>query len=568
MHMSENIQSISKAIPSMNQTSVTQVITSLSESIANNQKEVTLTGEPTLSILDIIGTSRKNYQVSINPHKTVVERNREVLNHMKKQIETGVPMYGVTSAYGGRAGVVLEKNHIYNDAKRMSEAIVHVDVSTGPLISTDIVRAAMLVRINMLLPGYSAVRHENLEALVALLNHHLTPQVGFYGTLGASGDLAHNGRVLSTLLHNPHSKITAADGATQNASEALTRAGIKKIELDPKEGLGLVNGDNFSTAAAALQTYDASRLMVINLYVTALSIQALKGSNRNFHPLLSHVRPHPGQHFVAESLVTLLDKSKLAYQELASPTNRDKDVLIQDGYSIRCLPQFYGPDWEALASIWNTIEINANSVSDNPLWTTAETATTNENPYQWVSGGNFLAMHMVESLDRLRKILIHMVKQSDRHVSRLINIHLNNGLPANLSPKGTISQCVFKGVQTQMGMLDVFASTLASPLSTAFGVHEELNQDLTSHAMTSAYLNQEVFRIAKIAIASNLIASCQAIDLRGGAELLSPRTQPLFQFVRKIVPFIEHEQPLGHYIEIMADALDSDDALALMLHNL
>ncbi len=426
----------------------------------------------------------------------------------------------------------------------------------------------MLVRINMLLPGYSAVRFENLEAIAALLHHHLTPQVGFYGTLGASGDLAHNGRVLSTLLYSPYAKVTDATGTTHNANEALPKARIKKIELNPKEGLGMVNGDNFSTAAAAIQTYEISRLMLVNLFTMALTIQALKGTNRNFHPLLSQVRPHPGQHFVSNTLISLLENSKLAYQELANPASRDNDVLIQDAYSIRCLPQFYGPDWEALVSIWDTVEINANSVSDNPLWTTPETVTKNEQPYQWVTGGNFLAMHMVESMDRLRKILIHMIKQSDRHVSRLINPHLNNGLPANLSPQNAISQCVFKGVQTQMGMLDVFATTLATPLSTAFGVHEELNQDITSHAMTSAYLNQEVLRIAKIAIASNLISSCQAIDLRGGAELLSPRTQELYHFLRNKVPFIEQEQPLGHYIEEVAAILDGDEIFELMLNNL
>lgn len=544
----------------MKQTNLPDLKWLVSELVPSITKKTTITlrGNAHLTLSDIAALDSKTTQIQIHPTAEVQKRINKIRKAMLSQVEQGVPIYGVSSAYGGQAGRVLNKGakqQRYTQAKKMSQAIVHVDVSTGPSIPTRIVRAAMLIRINMLLPGYSAIRLEVLNALASLLNHRLTPVVGFFGTLGASGDLAHNGRVLSTLLHDPSAMVEKPSGELAPANLALTEENIEKIALEPKEGLALVNGDNFSSAAASVQVIETTQLMLINLLTSALMIQALKGSNRNFHPLLSAVRPHRGQTFVAQSLLNLLKQSRLVVDELKGPKKRKKDAIIQDGYSIRCLPQYLGPDWETVEAVWNTVNVNINGVSDNPLWTTPETVTRNEKAYQWVSGGNFLAMYMADSLDKIRKVLVHIVKQNDRHLSRLINPHQNNNLPANISDPSSISQCTFKGLQTQMGMYDVYATILAAPVSTAFGVHEELNQDLTSHAMTSALMNQEVLKLTRYSLASNLIAACQAIELRGGPQLLSPATRPAFEWIRNRVPYITTEQPLGHFIEKVAQEL-------------
>jgi len=526
--------------------------------IFNSPQQIELDGESTLSLSDVYTVANFNSPVLLTPNPSVLQRIKAVRSAMLEQIESGVPIYGVSSAYGGQAGRVLNEGGTtdrYKKAKQISQAIVHVDVSTGPEIPINIVRAAMLLRVNMLLPGYSSIRLELLETIAQLLNKGITPVVGFYGTLGASGDLAHNGRLASVLLHDPSAYVRTKNGEKTFASKALKANGIPKIDLEPKEGLALVNGDNFSSAAAVIQTLDAIQLMLVNLGSAAMMIQALQGSNRNFHPLLADVRPHEGQRFVADSLRKLLHQSQLVVDELNGPKRRKKHTIIQDSYSIRCLPQYLGPDWETLDSIWETIATNCNSVSDNPIWTTPETVLPGEKPYQWVSGGNFLAMYMADALDKLRKVLVHIVKQNDRHLARLINPHQNNNLPANLSDPAAISQCTFKGLQTQMGMYDVYATVLATPVSTAFGVHEEANQDLTSHAMTSALLNQEVLKLTRLSLATNLIASCQAVDLRGGPDQLSPTTEPIYKWIRARVPYVKKEQPLGQYVEAVAAEL-------------
>lgn len=531
------------------------------------KQSINLNGEHSLTLPEIISVALSSPTVKLQPSIEVTQRHQAVLKHIKDQISNGVPIYGVSASYGARASLVInqgDKDKKWHDAQKLTEAIAHVDVSTGEPLPATITRAAMLIRLNMLMPGYSGVSLETLQCLADLINSGITPIVGRYGTLGASGDLAQNGRVLSVLRQLDSVNVWDKSGHEVPAKQALSEIGLKPLSLEPKEGLGMVNGDNFSTAAATMIAYELANLWLLNTGIMALSIQVLKGSTRDFHPLLTRIRPHPGQIFTASILRQLLEKSQLAHQELAGHEERQPGESVQDVYSIRCLPQYFGPDIERFDLTIESLVRNANAVSDNPLWTTPETITEGEAPYQWVSGGNFLAMHMSEALDSMRKLAVHMVKQNDRHLNRMINRNLNNGLPANLSDETALSQCTFKGLQTQMGMFEVYASILAAPVNTAFGIHEELNQDLTSHALTSAIMTWEVIKLVRRAMATNLIAACQGVDLRGGPDLLSPTTEPLYHWLRHRVPYIKSEQPLGHYVEaIAADLLESNQAYEL-----
>jgi histidine ammonia-lyase len=201
-----------------------------------------------------------------------------------------------------------------------------------------------------------------------------------------------------------------------------------------------------------------------------------------------------------------------------------------------------------------TLTVNANAVSDNPLWVPPDRVTPGEPPWQWVSGANFLAMHAAEAIDGLRKTLTHVVKLTDRHLARLVNPHLSNGLPANLSEVTAISGCAFKGVQIQSGMFDVYATYLSFPISTLFGVHEEGNQDITTHALTSGILAAESLRVCRYALAQTLLAVAQAIDHRGGPDLLSPATRPVYEFVRERADYAVSERPLHVPIERLYQA--------------
>lgn len=528
---------------------------------------IALTGEH-LSIPNLHTIAHTRTPVTLSHDASILSRMNASYEAMMMDVKDGRPVYGTNSAFGGQAARILNKGDEQTRvavARMISEGLVFLDISVGPKMPSTVVRSAMAIRTNMLLKGVSAVRFETLEALTAFLNHGIIPVVHWYGGIGASGDLAHNQRVVSALRGLKGTLVTTLDGKEEESIAALKKYNLKPLQLDPKEGLGLVNGDNFSTAVAAEVVSTVIRYYLIGVVVGAMVIETLKGTDRTFHPLLSHVRPHPGQSEVATIYRSLLRGSKLAYQELSGAKERPNGVKVQDGYSLRTLAQFEGVIVEIIKNTLDTITINANSTSDNPLWVPEELATEGEKPWQWVSGGNFLAMHMAEVLDQLRKVTTQLIKRNDRHLSRLIDVTENNGLPANLSdPEHSVTQCSFKGVQIQSGMFEIYSMVLANPVTTLFGTHEERNQDITAHSLTSGLLAMQNLELFKYSLAMNLLAVAQAVDLRGGGELLSPMTQPVYSFIRSISPYVREERPLHEDIEKVAEKIENGELDSLL----
>ena len=539
---------------------------SFDKQLAEAFGSVTLSGT-TLTMPEIVAVARRYAPVTFTKDKKTLQKIQTGYQHMMEQVYSGVPIYGCNTGYGARADVVVNKGskkERYEQAQAISESIVHTDITVGPELSSDIVRAAMVIRVNMLLNGVSAVRIGDLDIYRRMVNAGITPVVHAYGGLGASGDLAHNARVLSAARQLDGTKVIDKTGKKFEAKKLLAAKRIPALKLEPKAGLGLVNGDNFSTAAAALVVADVIAYTLIADVLGAMVVEVLKGSDRSFHPMLAEVRPHKGQKELASLYRELLRGSKLAYQEMSGHHVRDSGVKVQDAYSLRCVSQAEGVNREMLANAIETIEINANSVSDNPLWVPPEYATKGEVPWQWVSGGNFIAQHMGEVLDSMRKIITRLIKRNDRHLHRLVSPHENNGLPANLSDKAAISSCTFKGMQLQSGMLEVYAMTLATPVTTLFGIHEEANQDITVHSLTSAIMAQTNLELLRYSLAMNLIAVAQAVDLRGGPDKLAPCTRPVYDFVRKHVSYVSKERPLHCEIEKIAEKIQNGELNTLL----
>ncbi len=527
------------------------------QSLVQPCKSVTL-GDSPLTAPQILAVARNSAQVEFTDSEAVLSRIAECHAHMMQNVQDGVAVYGCNTGYGAQAAKRMQEGSGFiRDwcARSISEAISAIDVSVGPRFDSDIVRGGMLIRINMLMAGVSAVKIEDLDLIRSLLNHHLTPLVNQYGGLGASGDLAQNARVLSVLRQLRGAKVTDATGKMIEASEALGRLGFQPLRLDPKAGLGICNGDNFSTAVALILAVDTLRVLLAMIAISALTIEVLGGTDRVFHPMLSALRPHAGQAEIAYLMRNLLHGSTLAQQEMTGPKPRPQGISVQDGYSLRGLAQYLGVSSERLCDSFRIIERNANSVSDNPLWVPPEHTVDGEAPWQWVSGANFLAMHMAEVIDGLRKTLTQTVKLCDRHLARMVNPNLNNGLSPNLSEPLAITGCTFKGIQIQAGMFEVYSQILSQPVTTIFGVHEEGNQDVTSHALTSGILGLENLRLARYSLAQNLMAVAQAVDLRGGPNLLAPRTRPIYNFVRSRVEYANHEHPMHFDIECLYETL-------------
>lgn len=532
-------------------------------------KRVEINGSA-LTISEILSVARKQSFIEFTKDSRILRAIERSYQEMMKDVKNGVPIYGCNTGYGAQASHVLingsEKERL-SLARKISEGIAHIDVSVGPHFADDVVRGAMLIRMNMLMKGVSAVKLSDLDMYRKMLNAHITPLVNQYGGIGASGDLAHNCRVVSALRQLKGIRVKDKNGNVRDAKDVLQEEGIEPLVLDPKAGLGLVNGDNFSSSLATLLAHDTLQALLISFVISAGMVEVLRGTDRSFHPLLSKVRPHEGQIEAAYLLRSLVEGSELAFQEMTGHKKREKGVKVQDGYSLRCMPQYYGVSIERLKSIFDVLAININSVSDNPLWVPEESATEGEKPWQWLSGGNFLAMHVSEAMDGLRKIMTYIVKLNDRHLARLVNPNENHGLAANLSDKKALTQCSFKGVQIQSGMFEVYSSLLSIPVNTFFGTHEEGNQDITSHALTSGILGLENLRLVRYALSQNAIAFVQAVDLRGGPKNLSKNTRPLYEFVRKYTSYVDVERPLFGEIEQIYESISSGELNSYLREN-
>ena len=524
------------------------------------KKEILLTGK-NLSIAEIISTFNKSSKVRLTSDKKIISRIKKSRQMVIENVVEGLPVYGTNSSFGGQAARIMNKGDIeerLESARKISEGLVFLDVGVGPEVTPEIVRAAMTIRINMLMQGVSGIRLQTLKLLGSAINKNIIPVVNSYGGIGASGDLTHNQRVVSALRGLQGVKVINEEGIKEQSRSALERNGIPLLELDPKEGLALVNGDNFSTSYAVYIIKRLIEYFLIGEVVGAMAIEVLKGTNRSFHPILAKVRPHPGQKESADTYRYLLSGSKLAYQELKGHKLRTNGIKVQDGYSLRSLSQFEGIMIEKIKWSLDIITINANSVSDNPIWVPEGYTTPGEQPWQWVSGGNFLAMHMVEVMDMMRKIITQLIKRNDRHLARMIDMAENNGLNANLSSAESITHCTFKGVQIQSGMLEIYSMILANPVSTLFGVHEERNQDITSHSVTSGILALKNLELLNFSLVGNLLAVAQGVDLRGGPKLLSPKTRPMYEFIRSYSSGpVTRDRPLFVDIQKLSETLDN-----------
>lgn len=229
----------------------------------------------------------------------------------------------------------------------------------------------MLIRVNSLARGHSAVRIEILETLLRMLELNLTPVVPLRGSISASGDLSPLSFIAASICGHPDVRVVDRSGVEPvilTADVALAKHGITPIRLGPKEGLGLINGTAVSASAATLMMHDVDTLVQLSQNLTAMTVEAMIGMKGSFHPFIAEIRPHPGQLEVARNISAALDGSQLAVDhEDDVDLTKDTGVLRQDRYPLRTSPQWLGPQLENIALARQQIAVELNSTTDNPL---------------------------------------------------------------------------------------------------------------------------------------------------------------------------------------------------------
>lgn len=478
--------------------------------------KVVITGN-SLTLEDVVAVSRNYYEVELS--ESAVDKIKESRKIVDEFVENEDVVYGITTGFGKFSDVSISKEESKLLQKNL--IITHA-VGAGKPFETEIVRGIILLRINNLAKGYSGAKLETILTMIEMLNKRVHPIVPQKGSLGSSGDLAPLSHMVLPMLGLGMAEYM---GEVMNGEEAMKKAGIPVIELTSKEGLALINGTQVMTAVGALTVYDALNLAKVADIAAALSFEAHNGIVDALDHKVHDVRPHKGQMDSARILLQLLADSKM--------TTRQGEIRVQDAYSLRCTPQVHGASKDAINYVKERVEIEINSVTDNPL-IFPETK-------QGISGGNFHGQPMALSFDFLGIALAELANISERRLERLVNPALS-GLPAFLVEHGGLNSG-FMIVQYSAAALVSENKVLAHPASVDSIPSSANQEDHVSMGTIAARKAKEIMENVRRVIAMEIMCACQGIDLRGNKGL-GKGTEPVYSAVRKAVPMLKEDRPL------------------------
>ena len=477
--------------------------------------QVIITGS-TLTLEELVAVCRHGAQVVLD--KEAVERiaaSRKIIDDF---VDREAVVYGVTTGFGKFSDVAISKADCVQLQKNL---IMTHAVGAGEPFSAEVVRGIILLRLNNLAKGYSGARPQTVDTLVAMLNKGLHPVVPQKGSLGASGDLAPLSHVVLPMIGMGFAEYK---GEVLPGKQAMEKAGIPTIDLYAKEGIALINGTQVMTSVGALALYDALSLSKVADITAALTFEACNGITTALDSKVHKTRPHKGQTDTARILLELLSGSEM--------TTKQGDVRVQDPYTLRCVPQIHGATKNALAYIQEQVEVEMNSVTDNPI-IFPETLEV-------ISGGNFHGQPMALSFDFLGIAVAELADVAERRIERLVNPALNYGLPAFLVEGGGLNSG-FMIVQYSAAALVSENKVLAHP-SSVDSIPSSANQeDHVSMGTIGARKAADIVGNVRRVLAMELMCACQAIDLRG-KKALGKGTKAAYELVRTVVPMFDKDR--------------------------
>ncbi|KAL2874601.1 hypothetical protein SGCOL_010271 [Colletotrichum sp. CLE4] len=481
-----------------------------------------------LDVPVVVAAARHGLVPCVKDDPEIRHRIRQSLEVLEHHVENGWIVYGVNTGFGGSADSrteQLKKLQISLLQHTQSAIIASSDLGDGQVdqdgqshvIPTAWVKAAIVIRANQNLRGHSAVRVEVIETLLSLLHHDITPLIPLRGTISASGDLMPLSYIAGTLIGDPNISVTIGSGTSRrvmSAREALQQCGIQPVELQPKEGLGLINGTAPSAALAALVIHEANQLVVLAQGLTAFTSECLLGNVEWTNEFIHRIRPHNGQKEVADNVRDFLKSSK--YVTGLEDKKRTGQGLWQDRYSTRTAPQWMGPYLEDLQLAYRQIQTELNSTSDNPVIDIGVGSDVAAGDVY--SGGNFQATAITSAMDKTRTALQMIGRMLFSQCSELINPATNNGLDPNLVLGDPNVSYTMKGIDVNMSAYMSELAALAHPISSHVQSAEMHNQGINSLAFLSGRRTMEAVDVLSHMCAAHLLVCCQAADLRAYHE--------------------------------------------------
>jgi len=498
---------------------------------------VMLDGQP-LKLAEIEAVSLAAAPVALAPDaRSRMAQGRALVEEI---IAAGKTAYGVNTGFGKLSDVHVPPASLVQLQTNLVRS--HAGGVGQPLSEAES-RAMLLLRANVLAKGFSGCRPELVELLVALLNAGVHPVIPEKGSVGASGDLAPLAHLALVVIGEGEA---FHKGERLSGGEALRRSGLTPIVLAAKEGLALLNGTQAMTAVGALALTRAVRVAQLADLAGAISLEALMGTPDAFDPRIQQVRPHAGQIAAAAHLIELLEGSEIR------EAHREHDSRVQDAYCLRCMPQVHGAVRDALEHVRGVLEIESGSATDNPL-VFPEFSTKTPNGGAVISGGNFHGAPLAYAFDYAAIALTDLGCITERRIDRLLNIDINEGLPAFLSTDPGLSSG-FMIVQIVAAALINACQVLAHPSSTGNIPTDGGKEDHVSMGMTGALKLRQIVENAERILAIELMCAAQALEFRRPLKA-SREVERAHEAVRAIVPQLEQDRSLAPDIEALASAI-------------
>jgi histidine ammonia-lyase len=484
-----------------------------------------LTPEKAKEIVD------NSIKIELSPAaKNTIKRSRAVIEKWIKENEV---IYGVTTGFGEFKDVKIPLKDI---EKLQHNLIISHSAGVGEPLPKNIVRLMLLLRINSLAKGFSGVRIELVDYLINIFNLGIVPYIPSQGSVGSSGDLAPLAHLASFIIGEGYAYY---NGEVLPSKAVLAKNHLKPFRLSAKEGLALINGTQMMTAYAVEIINRAERLSKLADIAGALSIEALKGSDKAFEDKLQKARPHKGQINTASNLRKLLKNSKIRLSHIDCGK-------VQDAYSLRCIPQVHGAVKDTIEYTKGVIQTELNSATDNPLIF----SDTNEH----IEGGNFHGEPIALVMDYLKIALSELGNISERRTARLVDGSLS-GLPRFLTSKGGLNSGLMIAQYTAAALVSE-NKVLSHPASVDSIPTSANQEDHNSLGSVSARKCFEVLNNAEKIIAIEFLCSCQGIDF---LKPLKPGkgTIQAYKEIRKYVKHISDDVVLNEYIRSVCDVIYS-----------
>ncbi len=485
-----------------------------------DQEVIALDGK-SLTIDDLLEVTRYGKKIKLSDEgEKKIKQARDVI---EKKLEKNDIIYGVSTGFGKFANTVISPTEREELQKNL---IKSHSIGFGPCLPDEIVLGAMVIELNSFCRGGSGIRFETTKMLETLINERVIPLVPSIGSLGASGDLSPLAFIARILIGEGKAKY---NDKTLESSEILSKLNLYPIELNAKEGLSLINGTHVLTSFAAHTVYDSINILRNSILTVGLTLEAFNGNTNAFSPFIMNLRPHDGQMKVAKAILDILSESDL----LSKGPKR-----IQDPYSIRCSPQVHGAILDAIVHCKRLVEIEINSVTDNPL--------INLQTSDVISGGNFHGEPISLAMDYLSIALTELGNISERRVNLLLDT-AQSELPAFLTKEPGLNSGLMM-IQYAAAALAAENKVLSAPASID-NISVSANQE--DHVSMGLTASKKAYQITKHIVdilGIEIYTACQALEFREDRKI-APALEVVYDFIRKKIPPLENDRRFDEEVD-------------------